>query len=359
MTVETPVSGGSVYYMHDRPTLAESSSVWKMSADAIGMSTDGGRTYSTGLTVTGEAILNRIYAVGIDADYITAGRISSKSGNAHWDLDTGNLVLDRGVIYGANGSQWNLGTGEMVLLGKRAGVTVGANDGTTMTFDGNGLSGVTRYRNVFNLVGGTVVNGEIQPGTWHDGIQDAELRIGDVDGGFIRVLAYGESTPKHGVASVKAQGQFLILADTSTSRQEMGTTAMRVGVPNGHASNSKNMVVIAGDPLVFEGTAGTTSDRRYKEHIAYVGDEADAFVRSLRPATFVKDGRKQAGFYAQDVEEACKEGWPASPVSEVGDGSESRLILDYQALIAPLVAYCQHLEKRIEQLERTSKSDKE
>ena len=48
-----------------------------MSADALAVSTDGGKTYASGLTATGDALLNRIYAIGLDANRITTGTLDA------------------------------------------------------------------------------------------------------------------------------------------------------------------------------------------------------------------------------------------------------------------------------------------
>ena len=79
MTKQAQSDGSSIYYMHDKPTLAESQIIWKLTANAFGISTDGGRTYPYGLDVSGNAILNRIYAIGLDADYITTGALVVKN----------------------------------------------------------------------------------------------------------------------------------------------------------------------------------------------------------------------------------------------------------------------------------------
>lgn len=66
--------GSSIYYLHNKSDLQSSSIVWKMTANAVAVSTNGpDGPYATGLTADGTAILNRIYAIGIDASYITSG----------------------------------------------------------------------------------------------------------------------------------------------------------------------------------------------------------------------------------------------------------------------------------------------
>ena len=69
-TKDKQPDGSVIYYMHDKPELSDSMIVWKITVEAIGISTDGGKTYSIGLDVSGDAILNRIYVNGIDGKYI-------------------------------------------------------------------------------------------------------------------------------------------------------------------------------------------------------------------------------------------------------------------------------------------------
>lgn len=88
--------GSTVYYLHDKPTTGQSKIIYKVTASGIGISTDGGKTYATGLSADGNAVLNRIYAIGINADYLTTGRISSKNGNSFIDLDTEEANLKLG-----------------------------------------------------------------------------------------------------------------------------------------------------------------------------------------------------------------------------------------------------------------------
>ena len=89
--------GSTVYYLHDKPTTGQSQIIYKVTASGIGISTDAGKTYATGLSADGTAVLNRIYAIGINADYLKTGRVSSKNGNSFIDLDTGEANLELGT----------------------------------------------------------------------------------------------------------------------------------------------------------------------------------------------------------------------------------------------------------------------
>ena len=106
--------------------------------------------------------------------------------------------------------------------------------------------------------------------------------------------------------------------------------------------------------VYVNGTSVHSSDRRLKHHESYLGDDACEMVRNLKPVLFTRNGAKHYGFYAQDVQEVDE--YDTATVIE-GDYDEelgfAPLSLDYQALIAPLVAYTQQLEHRIEQLEAT------
>lgn len=93
MTIKEQEDGSSIYYMHDKPTLAESMVVWKLTALAFAVSTDGGKTYPYGFTVDGTTITRLLYAEGINADYITTGTIKSKDKTASIDLDNGIVSI--------------------------------------------------------------------------------------------------------------------------------------------------------------------------------------------------------------------------------------------------------------------------
>lgn len=82
--------GSSIYYMHNKKTLEESDIVWKLTAEAFGISTDGGKTYPFGFRVTGEMITKILNTIGINADWINTGTlvIKDKDGNITFSADT-------------------------------------------------------------------------------------------------------------------------------------------------------------------------------------------------------------------------------------------------------------------------------
>lgn len=70
--------GSTITYLHDKPTLEESKTIIKFTAEAIGVSNDGGKTYPYGFILTGDLITRILYAEGINADYINAGKLLGK-----------------------------------------------------------------------------------------------------------------------------------------------------------------------------------------------------------------------------------------------------------------------------------------
>lgn len=94
--------GSIIRYLHDKKALGESLNVIKITSDAIGFSTDGGKTFPYGVTVDGETITRLLYAEGINADYINAGTliVRDKNGNAIFeaDMDTGTVTLDGSCV---------------------------------------------------------------------------------------------------------------------------------------------------------------------------------------------------------------------------------------------------------------------
>ena len=101
-TIETLSSGGKIFYMHNKPTVAESQMIWKMTAEAWGVSTDGGKTWNAGMTVDGVAIAKILNTIGINADWINTGAISIKDDNGNEiftiDKDTNRVYINAAYV---------------------------------------------------------------------------------------------------------------------------------------------------------------------------------------------------------------------------------------------------------------------
>lgn len=97
MSVEKQPDGSSIFYMHDKPVLKESKVVWKLTAEAFGISLDGGKTYPYGFTVTGEMIMKILHTEGINADWINTGAITVRDSSENVifsvDMDTKKVFI--------------------------------------------------------------------------------------------------------------------------------------------------------------------------------------------------------------------------------------------------------------------------
>jgi len=134
-------------------------------------------------------------------------------------------------------------------------------------------------------------------------------------------------------------------------------------VGNGNSDNKRNAFAVASTRVdmftsTFQGTVYVngssvhSSDRRLKRHESYLSDDACEMVRNLKPVLFTRNGAKHYGFYAQDVRDVDEHDTATVLVDDYDEQlGFAPLSLDYSALIAPLVAYAQSLERRIEHLE--------
>lgn len=92
--------GSTIYYMHDKPTLADSKKIWKFTADGMMTSNDGGNTWTSGWTVDGKLAMNLIEAVGISFDWAKGGTLTLGG------KDNGNGLLKVNNASGTEIGSW-------------------------------------------------------------------------------------------------------------------------------------------------------------------------------------------------------------------------------------------------------------
>lgn len=101
-TVETQPDGSKIYYLHNKPQLSDSDIIWKMTAEAWAVSTDGGKHWNGGMTVDGDVIARILTATGVNADWINTGTIKAidKDGNTTFlvDVTTGRVIINADSI---------------------------------------------------------------------------------------------------------------------------------------------------------------------------------------------------------------------------------------------------------------------
>lgn len=95
-TYEDKQDGSRITYLHDKPNLSDSKTIYKQTIDGFFISTDGGKSYAAGFDKNGNAVVNILYAIGIVADWINSGRFVCKKGNKTTflaDVDTGEVRI--------------------------------------------------------------------------------------------------------------------------------------------------------------------------------------------------------------------------------------------------------------------------
>ena len=109
--------GSTIYYMHDKPTLADSKKIWKFTVDGMMTSNDGGNTWTSGWTVDGKLAMNLIEAVGISFDWAKGGtltlggkdngngllKVNNASGTEIGSWGSDGMIAEKGSI-----GKWNI-----------------------------------------------------------------------------------------------------------------------------------------------------------------------------------------------------------------------------------------------------------
>lgn len=97
-TEEVQEDGSVITYRHDKPTLADSKVIYKTSADGFFLSVDGGQIWKAGFDSNGDAVLNILYAIGIQSEWINTRGFTAKDNNGNTtlriDADTGAVTLE-------------------------------------------------------------------------------------------------------------------------------------------------------------------------------------------------------------------------------------------------------------------------
>lgn len=97
-TEEKTEDGSIIAYRHDRPNLSESKIIYKTGVEGFFLSVDGGQTWKAGFDSNGDAVLNILYAIGIQSKWInTRGfTATNNSGKETFKIDenTGDVYID-------------------------------------------------------------------------------------------------------------------------------------------------------------------------------------------------------------------------------------------------------------------------
>lgn len=97
-TEEKAEDGSIIAYRHDRPNLSESKIIYKTGIEGFFLSVDGGQTWKAGFDSNGDAVLNILYAIGIQSKWINTRGFTAtdNSGKETFKIDenTGDVYID-------------------------------------------------------------------------------------------------------------------------------------------------------------------------------------------------------------------------------------------------------------------------
>ena len=97
-TEEIQEDGSVITYRHDKPALADSKVIYKTGVNGFFLSVDGGQTWKAGFDSNGDAVLNILYAIGIQSEWINTRGFTAKDNNGNTtlriDADTGAVTLE-------------------------------------------------------------------------------------------------------------------------------------------------------------------------------------------------------------------------------------------------------------------------
>ena len=315
VTAQKQDDGSTIYYTHDKPELSESQVVCKFTATAMGISTDGGKTYPYGLDVSGMAILKRIYTVGLNADYINTGKIAVKDNNGTIlfcaDMDTGAVTINFGLLKVGNGY---INTDGSFKLGP-------------MESAGDDNMDVIFRRAIMINYGAEIYgnNDDANQIAYIDFHSGADVSTGD------KLYDY--------------TGRIQNLLDSTMVSQFAFTGFKKKTGESGTCNVSVN------------GTLVHTSDRRLKNDISYLDkQESENFLMQLKPAryTYIQDPakKKHKGLIYDEVKAAIGSEENSTLLATFWQGSTEYGALSYTELIPDLIAALQKQHEEIESLKK-------
>ena len=83
-TEEVLADGSKIFYLHNKPSLANSTTIWKQTVDGFAVSTDGGRTWNAGMDSSGNMLVNILSTIGINFGWARGGILTlGGSGNVN------------------------------------------------------------------------------------------------------------------------------------------------------------------------------------------------------------------------------------------------------------------------------------
>ena len=314
--------GGTIYIFGNKNTLASSDIQWKFTAGALMVSNDYGVTWNGAITPAGQAVLQEVYAVKVNADNIITGVFSvSKNGTEifHADTDTGIVRI----------------SGDAEFSGKLNAAT--GNFKGALTAEGDIPSSVYTYR--VTIADNSISNAPIRVEKYGpSSIDDRSHIYISPDTLYLFTSGYDAGTGDYNGELSGSGGAF---SQTRIESAVAYTYAASFYPEQFLVSRTRSYP----DEYIYYGIKYngpfSSSDRRIKENISEIPTE---IAKSLKPCKYQYKGCDEVryGFIAQEVQEIIPDA--------VTEDDNGYLSLNYEQMIAPLYALVQEQQTRIDEL---------
>lgn len=343
----TDSAGRTIYRFGDGEQYETSRIRWEFSAGALKVSNNHGDTWNAALSVDGIAVLQEVYAIKVDADYIQAGtltvggngrRIGSiivkdSSNNTRITVDTNGIRYGKGSV-GDTSAGFYLNYNGFVI-GDGDHYVFASPDGQLRLHD---TPGSVDLNPPALIVEGEETAGEYNRITIKS---DEGIRIRKINGSStstpVMIHSNGEI---NAVGNISAQYGVCVVSPSTTSSR------YRIIFMN---IDYTHLYIRADDGLTYSANI-SASDRKLKKDIHDTGvDALDAINRiHHRAFTWKKNDKKEKiGYIAQELEEAIPGATFAVPQE---DGSELLHIQD-NVMIPYLSKAIQELSAKVDMLE--------
>lgn len=379
-TEEKAADGSIISYRHDKAKLSDSTIIYKSGIDGFFLSVDGGQTWKAGFDRNGDAVLNILYAIGIQSKWInTRGftatdnngketfRIDEQTGSVHIDPNT-FMLGDKDIFEIINGEVPEPDTltsadiWRLLLQSNKNFIYKGS--------DGNIYIKAT-YIDTGNLCGWKAdrVNKKLtatcnNAGYDEDGIDlsaGGEIVL-DASKALIKSITPYTVFGGYGYAALFGNS---VLADNAKIRNFLNNASFSKGVtinsqlqiPN-IGSGSGTSVVVSSSGYIKK----SSSSKRYKKHISFMDKNNVQKLYDLRPVYFnYKEGileeddedcsREIPGFYAELVEKYFPEAVVHNKKGQVEDWDVRKLVPAMLKLIQLQKEQLDRQEERLSKIE--------
>lgn len=337
-TYEDLSDGSRITYIHDKPTIEESKTVYKQTIDGFFISTDGGKNYTAGFDKNGNAIVNILYAIGIVCDWIRGGTLTlggennvngwlkllNSAGEEVVKADSDGLSVLKGII---KGTKISIG-GISGILGEISSY----NEDGSLLFDltKNGLSFYNENR---IEIGRFAIAGYSDPTikglsqmleksgsniSWYS--QEGE------DGGYSMKFMYNKSDNKlllgayldtryqdilfsdiarthhyaSGISISASKGNFIAIGEDGNEKLRVNGDEIILDTTNSRKVNCYNDLDLHGFSIL------QNSDERLKTNIEVSDVDALSFIDEIQMFSFdwiQNEEHEDLGFIAQQLEE--------------------------------------------------------